>query len=171
LINNGWWSGISTNDMYIAADGVMSQIEKNDSFDYVKVKPILNSWRDKYNGMELELFSDQFRLICTTASKQQISTMSELLQGLSKHGQFSQKRWVVSREIDLANGEKRYLVIVVPAKYFTAISFSINGLKGAGIFGKMFLIGLGITLVISSAFAYIFTKGISKRFTTLYKGM
>lgn len=171
LINNGWWAGITTTDMNIAADGATSQIQKIDSFNYVNVKSILNSWKDKYNGMELELLSNKLELIYTTASKQQIGTMGELMQGLSEHGHFSQKRWVVAREIDMASGGKSYLVVVVPSEYFTSISLSINGLRGAGIFGKMFLIGLGITLVISSVFAYIFTKGISKRFTTLYKGI
>lgn len=169
LINNGWWAGINTNDMERVANGAASQVQKLNSFNYLKIKSILNEWKEKYNGIELELLSERMKLVYTTASNQQIETMSELMESLSKHGEFSQTRWIVAREINMANDEKGFLVIIVPAKYYTALSFSINGLKGAGIFGKMFLIGLGITLIISSSFAYMFSKSISERFNILYK--
>jgi signal transduction histidine kinase len=169
LLYHGWWAGINTNDMDFVAENAARQIQNIDSLDSLKVKSILNEWKAKYNGMELELLSEEVDLICSTASSRQITNMSELVNSLSQHGVYAQKRWVAAREVKLYNGEKSFLVVVVPAKYFTAFSFSINGVNGAGIFGKMFLIGLGITLIISSAFAYIFFIGISKRFGTLYR--
>lgn len=169
LVNYGWWAGITANVMNIAADGAASQIQKINAYNCITLKPILNSWKEEYKGMELELLSSQLESICSTTAKQQIDSMKVLIQGLSRHGEYLQERWIVAREIDGANGVKYYLVITVPAKYFTSISFNVNFPKGEGILGKMFMIGLGITLAISSAFAYALTKNISKRFTTLYK--
>lgn len=171
MINNGWWAGLSTNDMDIVADKVVSEITYVDTFSINDIEPILNNWKEKYKGIELELLSDKMQLIYTTAHKQQITTMSELLGSLSKHGQYAQKRWVVARELQLSNREKSYLVIVVPAEKFTAISVSTNGNRGYGILGKIFLTGLIITLIISNVFAFFFLKNISKRFTKLYGGI
>ncbi len=171
LMMNGWWAGISTYDMNTVSDGTAVQIHEAGSFEKEKIKPLLEEWKRKYTGMELELFSNGFQLIYSTASKQQINSLDELLQTLSRHGQFSQERWAAAREITLQNGEKCYLAVIVPAKYYAAISYSINMPKGTGIFGQMFLIGLGITLLISSAFAYLFTKNIVKRFSALYGGI
>ncbi|NLD49711.1 MAG: HAMP domain-containing histidine kinase, partial [Clostridiaceae bacterium] len=169
LMSNGWWSGVSNYDMEFVADSISVQIAQADSlYEEDSYKRMLDEWKYKYPGMELELFSDKMELICTTAREQQIQTIGELLESLSKHGQFSQDRWVSARELTTKNGVK-YLVVLVPSKYYSAISYSVNMPKGAGIFGKMFLIGLGISLVISGVFAYIFTKGIIRRFNILYE--
>lgn len=171
LMSNGWWAGISNYNMEFAADGISVQITGTDSLYAESNKHILDEWKDKYPGMELELFSDKMESIYTTAPTQQINTLGELLKSLSKHGQFSQDRWVSAREITVKDGEKGYLVVIVPSKYYAAISYSVNMPKGAGIFGQMFLIGLAIALVISGAFAYLFTKGMIRRFNTLYEGI
>lgn len=171
LINNGLWAGIGAPEMTAVVESATKEIQEISLFSEEDIKPILEGWKIKYPGMELELVTNQLKLIYTTASKQQIGTMNEMMESISDNEQLTKKRWVVAREINIVNGEKGYLVIIVPAEYFTAFSFNINGHKGEGVFGKMFIIGIAITLIISSAFAYMFSKSISKRFTELFKGI
>lgn len=171
LMANGWWAGIDSKAMEAAAEGISVQLSESKTLDTSENERIIAEWEENHPGMKIELFSGAFELIYSTNGKQSFSNMEELLKALSKHGQYYQKIWVSAREIMPQNGEKGYLVIVVPSKNYSAITYSINFPKGTGIVGKMLLLGLVITLLITIAFAYLFTRSIIRRFIRLYEGI
>ncbi len=169
LMSNGNWSGISMTDMQKAAEGAAQSISLEDSPETVNV--ILKKWSQKYPAMVLELFSEKRGILTVTSDRIKITDMGELISCLTYNGSRSQDNWVYATKAEWGKQEKVYVIVIVPSKEYTAVTFRLNGAKGYGLFGKMFLIGLGITLIITCSFAYLFTRKLSKRFHQLMKGI
>jgi Signal transduction histidine kinase len=170
-MSNGNWSGISMTDMQKAAEGAAQSISMEASPDTETVNAIFKKWGKKYPAMVLELFSEKRGILTATSYQTKITDMGELISCLTYNGSRSQDNWVYATKVDLGKQETTYVIVIVPSKEYTAATFRLNGAKGYGLFGKMFLIGLGITLIITCSFAYLFTRKLSKRFHQLMKGI
>lgn len=171
LVSMGWWSGITPGDMEAAADRVTEELAGLNSLEGTDAAKALMHRKEKHPGMELELYDAQMTLVYTTAPARQIKDMNELIFSLSNNDGYPKNRRVAARQVASRTGETGYLAVIVPSEYFAAFTFSLNGEKGFGVFGEMSLIGLAITLIVSSFFAFLFIRTISKRFSLLIRGV
>lgn len=170
LMTFGWWSGITQADMDRAVSGTADSIASFQTVSGPDISRVFGNWKNKYPGMELELLSEKQGVLYATSPSYSIADAGELVNALSRNGQLPKEKWVAARSIEL-NNETAYIVAVVPADYYVGASFTLNGNKGYGIFGKMFVIGIVITIAVSCAFAFVFTRKIIKRFESLYKSI
>ncbi|MCX8129515.1 MAG: HAMP domain-containing histidine kinase [Clostridia bacterium] len=171
LLSHGLWSGFTQYDMNKAVREVEKEIISADSIDKSKVSPIFKQKEKKYEGMIFELLSKDMEIIYSTNGIERKFTTGRLLEALSYHGSWDQKEWLAAREVTLMGGQKGVILVLVPQDEFMTMILAVNGVRGAGVMGIIFLVGLGITLVVSSVFAVLFTIRISRRFSQLYNGI
>jgi Signal transduction histidine kinase len=165
LIAHGWWSGLSMEDMDKAADIAAEAISQS-AGDMDSARQIFGDTQKQYPGMEIELLSQNSGILFSTSDVLKLENMGELIDAMSENGHFSAERWLTAKETRLLN-DSCYVIVMVPSKFYRAVSFYINSSNGYGIFGKMLILGFIISLIVSSGFAYLFTRKMSRRFGSL----
>ncbi len=165
----GGWSGISEYDMHNAVNGIAEDLAKSNAVDAGSIYQTIKKWSPS-KGMEFEVLSKDLAIVYSTNGLKGAHTFSELAQRLSHHGVFKQKEWVVIKPVTRDGEDKYYVLASVQSKFYLPITMAFN-IRGAGILGKIFLVGVGITMAVSTMFAILFTIRISRRFSRLSKGI
>lgn len=162
-----WGDQINEKYMREVRDIVADGLERSTLKESIMV---INKYADKYPLIEFELLSDNFELIYSTEDTERTHSKDSVFQRLSYHASWSQEEWVVAKNITYNSGKEAILLIVVDKDNYQSIMLAFNS-KGVGIAGKIFIVGLIITLTISGGTAFIFMKKTTYRFYRLNKAI
>ncbi|WP_105615301.1 sensor histidine kinase [Vallitalea okinawensis] len=155
LLKSTLW-GEQINEQYMreVRDIVAEELERTTLEESIS---IINRYAEDYLHMEFELLTDQFDLIHTTGDVKGVYSREWILDRLSQHASWAQEEWVVAKDITYPSEDEAILLIVVNKNDYQSIMVAFNN-KGVGLAGKIFLIGLIITLVISGGIAFLFMQ-------------
>lgn len=181
LLNKGYFSGLSPREMNQVLEEMTESLKKEKLFSKESanakeameslecLKEFLSSEEVAHSGMEFEILMEDGTCIMGQ-EKRKISSIEELVEALSQNENYGVSQWVAAKKIEF-NGQNGYLINCVDKTRFKTITYYFNGPKAKGVLGKIVLLGLFITIIISSLFTYLFMKGTMKRVTTIYEAI
>lgn len=158
LLDKGYLSGITPEEMRQASENVANLIESND-ITRQEIEEKLEKINQPNKVIKFCVLLEDDGLIGISKS---INSMQTLVTHLSQNEQYNTSTWVVARPIQI-NNQKAYLVAEADKKDFKTITYYFNGPKARGVLGKMFILGLVMTLVITSLFTYLFSRSMMQR--------
>lgn len=167
LMSHGSWSGITMYDMERVTKQTAENIATVKNWDEKSLDSIFEMQKKNNPNMEFELFSTEKGILYATSKSHRITDLESLVTDLSQNGRKSQKDWVLAQTVTHKKYGKVIVIVIVPSKFYSAVTYRINAVNGYGVFGKMFLIGIIITLVVTSSVAYFFTRKLSRQFKQL----
>ena len=159
LINKGYLSGITPDEMRQANEKTASLIETSNKSTKEELATLLNTINGQNKTMRFSILLEGNEVIGDTQS---IDSLETLVTHLSQNEEYDVGTWIVARPIQLSN-QKGYLITEVDKNSFKTITYYFNGPKARGVVGKMVLLGLAMTLVITSLVTYLFSRNIMKR--------
>lgn len=164
LMNKGYLAGITPSEMRNANEEVAYDIEMNNKQEVLE--QILNNANKQYPKMRFSFLMDSEKLIGTSLSH--IDSFNKLVEHLSGNEKFEEPTWVIASRVEI-EATSGYLITEVDKRDFRTITYYFNGPKARGVLGKMLLLGLAMTLCITSMVTYLFSRNMMKRMKKIDK--
>ena len=166
LLDHGYLAGVTPDKMLITSEKVASSIEEEHDTAYIN---ILNEVNSTYAPMMFAILLEDHKVI-EGEKAVGIESEAELIEHLSRNDQYDTDIWVAARPIQLQN-KRGYLITAANKKDFKTITYYFNGPKASGVLGKMLLLGLMMTLCITSLVTYLFSRKLMVRMKKLDKAI
>lgn len=172
LLNEGYFSGLTSEDMNEAIEQVVEDIKMKSNLSQEEIEDILEKAHQEYPLMHFEILKDEEmdRQIIKEVKNTAKISIQELIVALSNNGEYQSTQWVVARPI-MINEEIVYLLNSVDRADFKTITYYFNGPRARGVLGNIVLLGLTLTCIISSLCTYLFLRNTMKRVKQIYDGM
>jgi len=162
ILNKGYLSGLTPQAMKGALEEVAQSLDKTaNRVEENEIKKLLEEGQKKYKNIRFVILMESDRAI-SVGQDIDIESVEELITCLSQNGQYDTNRWVIASKIDL-NQKEGYLIATANRNDFKTITYYFNGPKAEGVLGKIMLMGLIITLTISSLVTYFFIRNMMQR--------
>lgn len=161
LLNKGPLAGITSEDIREATTNIAIELEENPEIKRDEIIQILQSANENYPNMCFTILLESNEIIEGDKGIG-IDSIKGLIKALSQKEQYQCDIWVESKEI-LLEGQVAYLIVGVEKSDFKTITYYFNGPKAKGVLGKIMLLGLFLTLIISSLVTYYFMKKMIAR--------
>lgn len=161
LLNKGYFSGITPEIMKQVSQEVVSSINEKQESSKQQIEEILKEANKTYKHMCFAIVLESNQVI-DGGEDIGIESINELITCLSQNEQYESSIWVSTESIQF-KGEQGYLVAAVDKNDFKTITYYFNGPKAKGVLGKIMLLGLIMTMIISSLVMYLFMRKIMWR--------
>lgn len=168
LLDKGYLAGVSPDKMLGANEQVAAQID-NKQLEKQEIIDAIEKANRAYPNMRFSVLLDSDEVIegCKHVG---IASVGEMIEQLASNDQYDRNTWMVAKSI-IISGEQGYLITAVDKKDFKTIIYYFNGPKARGVLGKMMLLGLCMTVVITSLVTYLFSRGLMVRMKKIDKGI
>jgi len=166
LLNKGYWSGITPEDIDSATRKIISEMNQNND-SVAQAEEILGKALQQHEAIQFSIRLDNGKCI---GADSHIASTEQLVMALSHNTQYNAQQWVSAYPITI-EGEPGYLIATVNKAAFKTITYYFNGPKAKGVLGKITLLGLLMTLLISSLFMYFFSRRLMQRMKSIDKAI
>lgn len=161
LLNKGYFSGITPEIMKQVSQEVVTSINEKQESSKQQIEEILKEANKTYKHMCFAIVLESNQVI-DGGEDIGIESINELITCLSQNEQYESSIWVSIESIQF-KGEQGYLVVAVDKNDFKTITYYFNGTRAKGVLGKIALLGLIMTMIISSLVMYLFMRKIMWR--------
>lgn len=162
LLHSGYFSGASEDDMHkLAQEAVLQIFDINEETDEAEIEDCLEKMNQSNDKMQLAVLYGEKWL-----GRQDLSELCDerrLLEAVQKgFGDYI----IVAEPVQ---GTENYVICYVNKADYEVLTYSFNMPRASGILEKISLLGTAITLMITGAFFYFFTRKEMRRLEEIQK--
>lgn len=156
LLHSGYFSGVSDDDMHkLAQEAVLQIFDTNEETDEAEIEDCLEKMNQSNDKMQLAVLYGEKWL-----GRQDLSELCDerrLLEAVQKgFGDY-----IIAAEA--VPETENYVICYVNKADYEALTYTFNMPRASGILGKISLLGMAITLIVTGAFFYFFSRKEMRR--------
>lgn len=160
VLHNGYYSGINENQMKQVLYEAEDELQQIDEADHTAVKQCIKRIEEKHADMYLAVIENGEWM--SLEDLPQVASYKEIINLSFEQAGICEKYKVSARATENINGIM-VILCYVPLDKMEALSYKVNLARGSGVFGKIAIVGIGMTLVIMIFFLWLFSKKFFKR--------